>query len=203
MSKCDPVARRKKHKGSTCAPRSAVDTIFHHQHRRALARELLFAIVLGPSAEGEDEADVREEDLLGLLDSALRDPTPRLNTPQTRILVRYCLHVSQFIPNDWIAPLQSSLLDKIRGTVDQSHQSIWNRLEMDVRKNYKRCVKMAAYDFILRNDGAHRTIVAADDAVLDSRRGSLLNNRRTLAKKLSVHHFYGRKLVVVWHKYIR
>lgn len=65
-----------------------------------------------------------------------------------KILFRYCFHVADYFPTERIAPIQSSLLDKV-GRADHKESLCWEGLEAEIRKGYNRYVKMAALDFIL------------------------------------------------------
>ena len=123
---------------------------------------------------------------------------PPLHSPASKILIRYCLYVTEHFSSDRIAPLSQSLLSKIQGRMEER---LWSSLAVDITKSYKKYVRIAALQFVLRDDmgtGSLRKERHREDQ-------HPLKDcvRRVLARKMCVHHFYGRKFIAIWHKWIR
>lgn len=194
------------------ATRVESNCIFHRRYRLKIRRKLLNAIVLGSEDSIGEIGDVK---LAVRLELALLDQLPRPHTDVARIWLRYSFHVADYFQSERIASIHSSLLDR----VSQSHlfkqprcRALWeDSLEVDIRKNYNRYVKMAALDFILSDGSSLNWTNKRDQPLLmarscprpTDRHRSMTVIQRSLGRKLCIHHFYGHKLVALWYKYIR
>lgn len=193
------------------------NSIFHRRHRLQLRHKLLHAIVLGHEPDKEYGLKFRKHDnnLLNELETALLEPNPRPRTPTARILLRYCFHVADYFPSEKIAPIQSALLDRVSNNL-RDHprsQTLWeDALQLEIRKSYNRFVKTAALDFILNNGQATSWTLVRNrpiDWVTKTRPRSterhkpMLEVSRTLSRKLCIHHFYGKKFLALWYRFIR
>lgn len=196
--------------------------IYHRKHRLIVRRKLLRAIVLGsdgptgfpsrlPEELLEDQDDVT---LVAKLEEAMLDPQPRPHTDVARVWLRYSFHVSDYFQSERIATIQQSLMDRVsNGWLDKPRcRSIWeDSLEPVIRKSYSRYVKTAALDFIL-SDGSPMSWKAKRDreALMSSscprqteRHKPMLVVQRSIGRKLCIHHFYGRKFVALWYRFIK
>ncbi len=170
----------------------------------------------------------------------MREPEPRPHTPIAKILLRYCFHVADYFPSDRIAPIQTSLLERVSRIKTDACLHIWEGLEVEIRKGYQRYSKAAALDFILsdgsaswsrenalhkaakssgrppstpsnnwRRDGPSVRFLSAGKPTKSvagdggQQQKPLPVIRRSLGRKLCIHHFYGRKFLALWHKFIR
>lgn len=197
----------------TSATRVESNCIFHRRFRLGIRRKLLRDIVLG--ADFTPTEDYESDDVLaGQLEEALLDPHPRPHTQVARIWLRYSFHVADYFQNDRLAPIQSALLERVsNGRLDHPRcRSVWeDSLESNIRKSYNRYAKSAALDFILTDGGTTTWDSKRDRAVLAARDGPCPTERhrpmlvvqRSLGRKLCIHHFYGRKFVALWYKFIR
>lgn len=196
----------------TSATRVEANCIFHRRYRLTIRRKLLRTIVAGSDGPTEDYDD--DNVLADRLEEALLDAHPRPHTDSARIWLRYSFHVADYFQNERIAPIQSSLLERVsNGRLDHPGcRSVWeDSLESNIRKSYNRYVKTAALDFIL-TDGSTTTwdskrdrtsIVVSSPQCPTDRHRPMLAVKRSLGRKLCIHHFYGRKFVALWHKFIR
>lgn len=190
--------------------------IFHRRYRLSVRRKLLRSIVLGndgPLADIPRDRIVETDSVLASqLKQALQDPHPRPHTDVARIWLRYSFHVSDYFQVDRIAPIQPDLLDRVsRDWMSHSRcRSVWeDSLELNIRKSYNRYVKTAALDFIL-TDGSTWTCQQDPLLLMSSscprqteRHRPMLAIQRSIGRKLCIHHFYGRKFVVLWYKFIK
>lgn len=192
-------------------------SIFHRRHRLQLRHQLLHAIVLSQEPAEEYGMKFRKHDnnLLNELEAVLLEPHPRPHTPVARILLRYCFHVADYFPSEKIAAIQPALLDRVSDNL-RDHpkcQTLWEDvLQLEIRKSYNRFVKTAALDFILNNGQATSWTLMRNrpaDWVIKTRPRSterhrpMYEVRRTLSRKLCIHHFYGSKFLALWYKFIR
>lgn len=195
------------------------NVIFHRRYRLAVRRQLLRSIVLGDETAPEDlhsTTTTVDDDkiLLNRLESALLEPRPRSRTETAKILLRYCFHVADYFPPERIAPIQPSTLARVSQSnkwCDETTASgVWESLETEICKSYNRYVKVAALDFILGDGGGGKPIgrtrsgdFTSYPSLVTERYRPALEIKRLLARKLCIHHFYGRKFVALWYKFIR
>lgn len=123
---------------------------------------------------------------------------PPLHSAPSKILIRYCLYMTEYFDSDRIAPLPESLLNKIQGRMEER---LWNSLAVDITKSYKKHVRIAALQFILRDDMKEGSLLRKQDREDQHRMKDCI--RRALSRKMCVHHFYGRRFIAIWHKWIR
>lgn len=195
--------------------------IFHRKHRLGVRRKLLLSIVLGcdgsPSLANSPINKVviePDSELARRLEEALLDPHPQPHTDVARIWLRYSFHVADYFQSDRIAPIQPALLDRVsRDWLSHERcRAVWeDSLESSIRKSYNRYVKTAALDFIL-TDGSTTSWTLEEDRLLlmssccprtTERHRPMILVQRSIGRKLCIHHFYGRKFVALWYKFIR
>jgi hypothetical protein len=171
-------------------------------------KELLRAIVLGDSSTVDTHIFVDE--LAEQFEEALNDPKPQLYTQTAKILVRYSLHVSDYFKPERIAPLHPDLLARLSNSPLLSGQPLWtDTLESEILKSYDLWVKVAALAFILerKNVTANQFQSSLDCFRIENnatvRHRPMSAVQRSIGRKLCIHHFYGRRFVSLWYKYIR
>lgn len=187
--------------------------IFHRRYRLNVRRKLLRAIVLGSD---DNPTHLGDNQLAARLEEALLDPLPRPHTDVARIWLRYSFHVADYFQSDRLAAIQPSLLERVseggRLLVLPRCRTLWEDcLESDIRKSYNRYVKTAALDFILSDGSSLSWTCKRDQPILmarscprqTDRHKPMLTIQRSLGRKLCIHHFYGRKFVALWYKFIR
>ncbi|EFX78833.1 hypothetical protein DAPPUDRAFT_245739 [Daphnia pulex] len=215
-----PGSRRTMHKRIRRPPvtvlsstRTESTCIFHRRYRLNVRRKLLRAIVLGSD---DNPTHLRDNELAARLEEALLDPLPRPHTDVARIWLRYSFHVADYFQSDRLAAIQPSLLERVseggRLLVLPRCRTLWEDcLESDIRKSYNRYVKTAALDFILSDGSSLSWTCKRDQPILmarscprqTDRHKPMLAVQRSLGRKLCIHHFYGRKFVALWYKFIR
>ena len=193
--------------------RSESTCIFHRRYRLNVRRKLLRAIVLGSD---ELTIPVSDNELVNRLENALLDPLPRPHTDVARIWLRYSFHVADYFQSDRLASISPSLLERVsecgRLLALARCRTLWeDSLETNIRKSYNRYVKTAALDFILSDGSSLSWTCKRDQLILmarscprqTDRHKPMINVQRSLGRKLCIHHFYGRKFVALWYKFIR
>jgi hypothetical protein len=164
----------------------------------------------------DDPTYLSDNELAARLEEALLDPLPRPHTDVARIWLRYSFHVADYFQSDRLAAIQPSLLERVsergRLLVLSRCRILWeDSLESTIRKSYNRYVKTAALDFILSDGSSLSWTYKRDQPVLmarscprqTDRHKSMLSVQRSLGRKLCIHHFYGRKFVALWYRFIR
>ena len=78
---------------------------------------------------------------------------------------------------------------------------LWSSLAVDITKSYKKYVRIAALQFVLRDDMGERSLLKEKDREDQYQLKDYV--WRVLARKMCVHHYYGRKFITIWHRSIR
>ena len=191
------------------------NSIFIRRYRLTQRRELLHRIVMGEGAELDDQDD---EEMVQRLEDAFRVSVPRYGTPVAKILLRYSFHLGEYFHVDMISPLSPKLLGQIMANFRDRFAEARNILESEIQQDYKRNTKKAAFDFILKNGAASsfQTPKFEDCRSLQSSLNSATigfyeyerprfnaHTRRLVARKMCYQHFFGKRMVELWHRYIR
>ena len=183
-------------------------SIYNRRYRLTVRKELLQSIILAEQSGSEDISNGQVTQWAERLVEALNDPKPLPHTQTTKILVRYSFLVADYFQPERIAPLQPALLARLSSS--GVTEDLWtDTLQPEILKSYDRWVKVAALSFILE---LKKVVQSPIDSlrnsgilVLDTteRHRPMLAVQRAIGKKLKIQHFYGRKFLSLWYKFIR